>query len=198
MSNLIKVFLAVSGMTAVTFCFNYASPLFGFPTALVAPAVAESTVIGLLPSGNLAIRNPRYSGVTREGRSYELTANSAVPDVRNDGRVVLDNPFASLEVADGRRITIAGVTGVFDPKASTLTMYSVTLISASENVVRMSEALIDLRENSVTSEKPVRIKFDSYTIQASRLELRERIIVMFDGMAIQPTGVVFFAAYGVQ
>jgi len=200
MSNRIRIFLAVSAMTAVAVCFNDVSISSGFPAALVGPAAAQPATGPEFSERHLAIRNPKYAGTTRDGRSYEHTANFAVLDMRNGERIFVDEPRVSLGLADGSRVTLAGITGTFDPRANALTMYSVVLTSAAGNAIRMGEALVDMRENSVISQRPVQIRFDDRTIRADRLELRDGRIAIFDGVIVQlePASIVFFAAYGVQ
>ncbi len=198
MSNHIKIFLGVTATILVTVWYNFVSLPFGFETALVRPAFAQQSVIAAVFNlNNLAYRNAKYLGYTQDGRRYDLTTNSAVPNENGD-RIFVDEPRVSLEMIDGNRITIEGVTGIFEPKTNALTMYSVVLTSASGTAVRMGEAFVDARENSVVSEKPVQIKIEDRMIRANRLELRKQGIAIFDGMIIQPTNIVFFAAYTVM
>jgi hypothetical protein len=195
MSNHIKIYLGVTATILVAVWCDLVSLPFGFGTALVSRAFAQQSVIAPVFSlNNLAYRNAKYSGYTQDGRRYELTTNSAVPNENGD-RIFVDEPRVSLEMADGNRITVEGVTSIFEPKTNALTMYSVVLTSASGNAVRMGEAFVDMRENSVVSEKPVQVKFEDRTIRANRLELRRQGITIFDGMIIQPTNIIFFAAY---
>lgn len=193
MTTTIRIFLAGAAVAAI------AGLAGSFPVTPVSTAVAQTAGHPALRGPHLLLRNPKYSGLTRDGkRAYEVTATSALPDSRDDGSYLLDEPRVSLATTDGASVRIEAVTGLYDPRTMTLTLQSVALTSAAGHMARMSEAVIELRDNSVVSAAPIQIRLQERTIRANRLEVNAAgVITVYDGLVIAPDGLIAFKAYAV-
>jgi lipopolysaccharide export system protein LptC len=142
---------------------------------------------GLSVSGTMmTMTRPRLPGFTRDGRRYELTANSASQDLTNTDVVNLDEPRAFLEMTDQTKIDISAKSGVFDRKAGMLTLRdNIVLTSSDGQQMLLNDAVVDMRAGSVITEKPVEVRLQQGTIKSNRFEvLQSGDIIRFDGGVI--------------
>jgi lipopolysaccharide export system protein LptC len=131
----------------------------------------------------MTMTEPRLAGYTRDGRRYELTANAAAQDIARADVVNLEQPRASLEMSENNKLEMQAAEGVFDRKAGVLTLRRNILLTSTEgHEARLSEAVIDMRDGSVISDKPVEVKSLQGTLRSNRLQvLKSGEIVRFDG-----------------
>ena len=168
------VLLAAVAATALAIWFN--------PLRMLASLPISVSRISL--SGNkVTMIDPKLAGYTRDERRYELTATSAA---QADGRkdvVNLEEPRASLEMADLSTIKMKASFGVFDRGAGVLTLTrDIVLTSSSGYEVHLSQAVIDIRSGNITSDEPVEVIAQQGTLRSNRLEVtKSGDIVRFDG-----------------
>jgi lipopolysaccharide export system protein LptC len=131
----------------------------------------------------MTMTKPKLSGYTRDERRYELTANAAAQDMTNVDVVNLEEPRASLEMADGNTIKMRAVLGVFDRKEGVLTLSREIVITSTGGIdVRLDQAVIDVRNGNIVSDQPVNVKMPQGTLSGNRLEvIKSGEIVRFDG-----------------
>jgi LPS export ABC transporter protein LptC len=140
----------------------------------------------------------KHTGYTQDGRRHELTASSAEHDFQHGG-FKLKEPRASLEVTAGNRLSLQAAAGVFEVQAQRVIMHGdVVFTSTTGKVVRMSEATIDLRNNTIVSRKPIEMTLEERTIRGNRLETYESgSMVIFEGNVVEAGNVVQFISYAV-
>jgi lipopolysaccharide export system protein LptC len=142
----------------------------------------------------MTMTEPKLSGYTRDERRYELTANAAVQDATKVDVVNLEEPRANLEMSDGSTVSMRAALGVFDRKAGVLTLRrDVVVTSSSGYEMRLSQAVIDVRNGNIVSDQPVSVKMQQGTLQGNRFEvIKSGEIVRFDGgvtMTLAPPSV---------
>ena len=131
----------------------------------------------------MTMTEPKLSGYTRDERRYELTANAAVQDASKVDVVNLEEPRANLEMSDGSTVSMKAAIGVFDRKAGILTLRrDVVVTSTSGYEMRLSQAVIDVRNGNIVSDQPVSVKMQQGTLQGNRFEvIKSGEVVRFDG-----------------
>ena len=171
----IPIILAVGiGATALVIWFNPLRMLSELP----------SGVGSLIMSGSkMTMTKPKIAGYTRDERRYELTASAAAQDVTKIDVVNLEEPRASLEMLDLSKISMRAAVGMFDRKASVLTLRRDIVITSTRGYeMRMSQAVIDIRNGNIVSDQPVEVKMQQGTLQGNRLEVtKSGEVIRFDG-----------------
>jgi lipopolysaccharide export system protein LptC len=131
----------------------------------------------------ITMQQPRIAGFTRDSRPYEFTAHAAAQDVTKPDTIELQGLSGSSEMADHTVFSLTAAGGIYDTKADTLTLQKdVVLKSSGGLVVRLSEAVINIKSSNVVSEKPVQVDVAQGTVNANRLEVAESgDVIRFDG-----------------
>jgi lipopolysaccharide export system protein LptC len=189
MRKSIKYSIVVWSAGAIAACFNFFPPLLHFSAYFVRPAIADSII---------TMKSPKYSGFTRDGsRRYELSAASLAQDIGHGEIINLEEPRMSLELADGRTLKASATTGVFNAISNVLTLRpNVTLAVRTGSEIHLSEAVIDLRNSTLISERPFEIESEEKTLRGNRLEISESgTIVIVDGTLIRSGNIIRFDRY---
>jgi lipopolysaccharide export system protein LptC len=171
----IPVVLAIGiGATTFVIWFNPLRMLSNLP----------SSVGSLIMSGSkMTMTKPKIAGYTRDEQRYELSATAAAQDATRIDVVNLEEPRATLEMLDRSKIDMKAEVGIFDRKASILTLRrDIVITSTSGYEMRLSQAVIDIRNGNIVSEQPVEVKMQQGTIQGNRLEVtKSGEVIRFDG-----------------
>lgn len=69
-------------------------------------------------AGEPRMTNPRFYGIDKQGRPYNI--NAKVAQRHPDGKVLLTTIEADITLANGSWLAFNGRTGIFDPEANTL------------------------------------------------------------------------------
>lgn len=131
----------------------------------------------------IKMETPRLSGFTRDARPYELTAKTAAQDLSTPDRVELEGVHAKLKLVNESNVQLTAANGLYDTKTERLTLTD-DIVLATSNGYRgyLSEALVDMRNGSVVSNKPVELRMPLGTLTANRLEVADSgELVRFDG-----------------
>jgi lipopolysaccharide export system protein LptC len=142
------------------------------------------SVGALIVSGTkMSMSEPKLSGFTSDQRRYDLSASSAAQDKVKVDVTNLQEPRATLEMADGSTITMRATVGQLDRKSGLLTLESDIVVTSSNGYdARLSRAVVDIRNGTVTSDQPVSVKLNQATLQGNRLEItKSGEVIRFDG-----------------
>lgn len=144
------------------------------------PADAGKLVIS---GTKLTMQAPKLSGYTRDGRWYELTADSAAQDITKPSLVELQGVRAKIETEDKSVMNLVAADGVFDRTSGVLTLgRDILLESTSGFAVRLTEAVIDTGSGNIVSNKPVEVQMLQGTLRAMRVEMNKAgDVVQFGG-----------------
>ncbi|HSP25219.1 MAG TPA: LPS export ABC transporter periplasmic protein LptC [Saliniramus sp.] len=165
-------FLAVALVVGITF-FN---PFASIGGLTLGPVSVSGT--------RVVMDNPRLTGSQGEARPYEVTAQEASQDVREPHLVDLLELRARLTLdAGGDVARVEAATGRFDTQAELLELTrDVRVISTSGYTIDLRSASIDFKTGNVTSPDPVRVEFESGTIEADGMNVVENgKVVSFEG-----------------
>jgi lipopolysaccharide export system protein LptC len=128
---------------------------------------------GLVISGTkITMQAPRLNGYTRDQRWYEVTATAAGQDITKPDLIDLHGIRAKIEAQDKSTIDLAAQDGVFNRKASILTLTKNIIVKTSTgSEMHLEEAAIDTGNGEIVSNKPVAVFTDQGTLNADRLEI---------------------------
>lgn len=131
----------------------------------------------------ITMDSPHLAGFTPDQRPYELWAKSATQDVTDPTSVELHDMRAKIQMEDKSGLILDARTGLFDTKAQTLTLRDDILLQSTTGYeARLSEAIVDMANGTVTSNNPVAVKLLDGTLDAQTLKISENgALVRFDG-----------------
>ncbi|MCZ7661300.1 MAG: LPS export ABC transporter periplasmic protein LptC [Xanthobacteraceae bacterium] len=126
---------------------------------------------------------PRLAGFTKDSRSYEVSAKSAIQDLAKPDQVELREIQARMGFQDQSTVEMRAVSGTYNTKREQLVLSErITLTSSKGYAGHLSEAAVDMRKGSITSERPVRITMPSGVLESNRLQVLESgDLIRFDG-----------------
>lgn len=126
----------------------------------------------LVVSGTrITMEAPRMAGFTPDGRAYEVSAQAAAQDVTNPNQVELQRINARIEMQDKTPVRMSAAKGLFDTKGEVLKLDEEILLQSSNYEGRLREALVNMKQGTVTSKKPVAVKFLNGDLQAQGLSI---------------------------
>ena len=161
----------------------------GLPVAVVVALAAFGAatyfkpmqVFDKLPSvsGKLAVEGskitmelPRIAGFTRDKRSYELNAETAVQDITSPDIVELQNLRARLEMQDKDVVNLTANSGTYSTKADKVVLRDQVVVTSQQGYKAvLREASIEMKKGNVVSEHPVDITLPNGWLKSNRMEI---------------------------
>jgi lipopolysaccharide export system protein LptC len=176
----ICVVVAVAGMLA-----NWLSPsriLAKIPNASGKLAVSGSKIV---------MEAPRLTGFTRDGRGYEMTAQSAVQDILKPDILELSNIRGKMDQQDKSAIDLTAVSGIYDRSTEMLALQQYIVLNSSTGYeVHLTEAMVDVRKNHIVSNRPVEVQMTDGFLTADGMEVvDDGAVIRFEGsvkMTVNP------------
>jgi lipopolysaccharide export system protein LptC len=162
--------------------------LLGVMAANYMPAVGPIRLPGEL--GKLVIKGtkitmqaPKLTGYTTDSRPYEFTADTAAQDINKPDLVELQHMHARLQMEDKSTVEMTAPSGLYDMKADKLVLYEdIALASSTGYAARLQEAVVDMHNGNVVSDKPVTVKLLNGFLNAKRMIISEKgNVIHFDG-----------------
>lgn len=157
--------------------------LVGLTTVALITYFEPMRILEKLPavSGKLAIQGskitmeaPRIAGFTRDSRSYEMTAETAIQDVTKPDLVDLKNLRATVELPGPNLVQISSGSGVYNTKTEQLLMRDqVTFATAHGYRGKLREAQVDVKGGNIVSDQPVELTLPDGLLKANRIEILE-------------------------
>jgi lipopolysaccharide export system protein LptC len=136
------------------------------------------------------MQQPRLTGFTIDSRAYEFFADSAAQDITNPNMIELHQLHAKMEMQDKNTVLMTANSGAYDVKTEILTLKNDIEIDSSTGYAgRLSEAVIDVRQGNVMSDKPVFVKLLNGFLNAKRLDITDKgAVIRFSdvSMTLQP------------
>ena len=138
---------------------------------------------GLVISGTkITMQQPRMAGFTRDSRSYKVNARAAAQDLTNPDMLELQDINATMELQDKSLFNVVARSGLYDTKTEKLTLRQDIVVTSTNYEGLLSEAVIEVRNGSVVSERPVELKMMQGTVNANRMEVvNSGSVVRFEG-----------------
>lgn len=162
--------------------------------ATVITRISISLSIGDLKisSDGLAMDAPHLSGSDGKGRTYTVSAKSAVQDLTDTRIIRLKDIEASVVQTDGSQARLLADSGVYDSAAQTLVLKeNIRLANSDGSDGALSRAEINLNTGSLTSDSPVAFSSRLGEINAEKMGVEKKAgTVTFSGgvrMTVDPT-----------
>jgi lipopolysaccharide export system protein LptC len=141
----------------------------------------KNSVLGSVPnvSGKLAIQGskitmelPKIAGITRDQRSYQLTAETAVQDITKPDQIELSNLRAEMEMADANLVVITAKSGTYETKGDKVVLREHVVVTSSQGYnAKLRQAVADMKKGNVVSDQPVEVRMPSGVINANGMEV---------------------------
>lgn len=161
--------------------------------ATIITRISISLSIGDLKitTDGLAMDAPHLSGSDGKGRTYTVSAASAVQDLTDTRIIRLKGIEASVIQTDGSQARLLADTGVYDSAAQRLVLKeNIRLANSDGSDGALSRAEIDLNTGSLTSDSPVAFSSRLGKINADTMGVEKKAgTVTFSGgvrMTVDP------------
>jgi lipopolysaccharide export system protein LptC len=173
--------IGIAAVLLVVVAANYVPPIGGFRL----PGELGKLVIS---GTKITMEQPRLTGFTADSRVYEFSADTAAQDITKPDFMELRKLHAKMELEDKSTVNMSAASGVYNVKTEILTLNdNIELISSTGYEGRLSEAVIDVRQGNVVSDKPVWVKLLNGFLNAQRLEVIDKGTVLRFGGGVAMT-----------
>jgi lipopolysaccharide export system protein LptC len=134
----------------------------------------------------ITMESPHLAGFSPDKRPYEMWAKTATQDVTDPDHLELATLRAKVLQEDQSTVTMDARTGLFDTKTQLLDLQKdIFLQSSTGYEARLTHALVDIANGTVTSEDPVDVKLLNGTLRSDRLRITEKgDVVVFEGNVV--------------
>ncbi|GEP09565.1 LPS export ABC transporter periplasmic protein LptC [Methylobacterium gnaphalii] len=144
------------------------NPLSGsIPDVSVGPVSVQGTKV--------TMENPRLSGFKKGERGYEVTADSALQDVRKPSLIELQAMKGHIATDDkGGLAYLEAKGGLFDSSKESLTLHdNIRLWTDKGEEARLKSAAVDFKAGSVKSSETVTVSVPTGSVTADSLDVIE-------------------------
>ena len=172
-SRFVRFCRAAIPVTLVLVVGTVAALAYFKPFRILATLPIDPTKL-VLSGTKITMEAPRLGGFTRDGRPNDLTARAAAQDLTNQGVLELTDVHAHVAMQDKSTVELKAATGVYDTRDDMLTLHTDIVITSSTGYsAKLNEAIVDIRKNTIVSDKAVEVKMTSGTVNANHLEVSE-------------------------
>jgi lipopolysaccharide export system protein LptC len=122
----------------------------------------------------VTMENPRLAGHRKDNKPYEVTATSAVQDIRKPNVVELFAMTARLVNSDDAVINLTARSAIFDSQKEQMTLRDdVRVRTQSGQEVLLKSADVDFKAGTVRSAEPVIVRFPDMGVTADSLDVSD-------------------------
>ncbi len=126
-----------------------------------------------LSGSKITMELPKLTGFRQDMRPYEVTADSAVQDVRNPAVIEMSAMRARIGLEQRQTALLEAATGVYDTQKETLELRRDVKVVAQGYDVRMASARVDMKAGTVLTDDPVRVIMTGGTIDADAMQIMD-------------------------
>jgi lipopolysaccharide export system protein LptC len=120
----------------------------------------------------VTMENPRMAGHRKDNRPYEVTAISAVQDIRVPNVIELNQMKARLVNTDNSVLNLTARKAIFDSQKEQLQMREdVRVITENGQEALMRSADVDFKAGTVRSREGVRVRLPDMSVSADELDI---------------------------
>lgn len=120
----------------------------------------------------VTMENPRLAGHRKDNRPYEVTATSAVQDIRAPNVIELNQMKARLVNSDNSVLHLNARTAVFDSQKEQLKMRDdVRVMTDGGQEALMRSADVDFKAGTVRSREGVQVRLPDMSVSADELDI---------------------------
>lgn len=122
-----------------------------------------------LSGDKITMERPRLTGLRRDGKPFDVTAESGVQNPKTPNRTLLTNLDAKLRMADDSETRILGEHGFYDGDAQTLDLSGHVRIKGANFTLLLKSAAMNFKTNLFRSDEPVRLELDNGFVEADAM-----------------------------
>ena len=135
-------------------------------------AVPNVTIKGAnLDGTRVTMEQPRLAGYRKDGRPYEVNANSGVQDIRQPNLIELNNLDAKIGMADQSSLHVVSTSGLYDSLREFMDFSKPVRIKSRTYDIDMKSATMDFKAGTVATEQDVKVVLSTGEILAERMNI---------------------------
>ncbi len=132
---------------------------------------------------------PKFSGVTSDGSTITVTAETALPDMTNPRRMAATEVSAEIVTTSGTQFMVMSQDAVYDGDTDSMDLTGdVRLTTSTGYVLRSNMLIADLERTGLVSPGPVSGSGPTGTLEAGRMELTatdgSQLLVLKNGVKL--------------
>ncbi len=121
----------------------------------------------------VTMEHPKLTGVRRDGRPYEVTADSGVQNPHDPNRTDLTRLDARLHLSDDGETRVLGDHGLYDSGAQSLDLSGHVRIKGVNFDLAMQSATMNFKTNALSSKQPVRLTFGGGWVNSDAMSMAD-------------------------
>ena len=139
--------------------------------------------IEVADDGATQLTGARYKGTTKTGKTYEITATTAIEENNGSGIIQMVEPTGFITQSNGGRINITALNGAFSQSDNVVDLKGmVVLKQTKQNVTMTTEALLaNLDAGEMQSDLPVEVTSPEAHITGQNIRVTDNGNVMMFG-----------------
>ena len=139
--------------------------------------------IEVADDGATQLTGARYKGTTKTGKTYEITATTAIEENNGSGIIQMVEPTGFITQSNGGRINITALNGAFSQSDNVVDLKGmVVLKQTKQNVTMTTEALLaNLDAGEMQSDLPVEVTSPDAHITGQNIRVTDHGNVMMFG-----------------
>lgn len=139
--------------------------------------------IEVADDGATQLTGARYKGTTKTGKTYEITATTAIEENNGSGIIQMVEPTGFITQSNGGRINITALNGAFSQSDNVVNLKGmVVLKQTKQNVTMTTEALLaNLDAGEMQSDLPVEVTSPDAHITGQNIRVTDHGNVMMFG-----------------
>jgi lipopolysaccharide export system protein LptC len=136
-----------------------------------------------IQGSKITMELPKIAGFTRDSRSYEMTAETAIQDIAKPDLVDLKNLRATVELPGANMIQITAGSGVYNTKTDQITMRDQVMFSTAHGYRgKFRQAAVDMKVGRILTDDPVELTLPDGLLTANRMEVLDSgDVIQFGG-----------------
>ena len=135
---------------------------------------AEVSVKGTnLDGTRVTMEQPRLAGYRKDGRPYEVNAQSGVQDVRQPNMLELNNLDAKIGMIDQTTVRVLSPAGIYDSFREFMDFRNAVRIRSSNHDIDMKSATMDFKSGTMVTDESVKVQITEGEIEADRMDMRD-------------------------
>ena len=136
-----------------------------------------------LSSKGLKMINPRYAGGNDELGRYKIEAEYALQNIKATHLLELHKISGEIEQPNNKWTKLQATQGTYDTKTEYMELMGDIQITTNQGMeAKLQTAKIDMKKQTITTDKPVHMKMNGNTIDATSMVLNSsKKRVLFEG-----------------
>jgi lipopolysaccharide export system protein LptC len=135
------------------------------------PALNVSIKGTNLDGTRVTMEQPRLAGYRKDGRPYEVNANSGVQDVRQPNVIELNNLDAKIGMIDQTTVRVVSSAGVYDSFREFMDFRNAVRIRSTNYDIDMKSAKMDFKSGTMVTDESVKVLITEGEIHADRMNM---------------------------